>query len=222
LDKKKNRVNQKAAVAVLIIAVVMCFSATMTAQAETVVYPPIIGHFDTSQQFALSAPLVIGITTQASNPLDQPTRADIYQYVADNPGVHFRGICDALSLSVGMVQYHLGVLVCAGFLSVYGDGKMQRFFVASKYGQQQMKLISLLRHKTKGQILQTINSKKTVTHSELAVELEISSQGLTWQMHQLKREGVVEATSNGLKLNYQINQTYTETVNQAITLLKQS
>jgi len=212
-------VNQKAAVAVLIIAVVMCFSATMTTQAETV-YPPIIGHLDTSQQFALSAPLVIGITTQAPSPFDQPTRADIYQYVEGNPGVHFRGICEALSLSVGMVQYHLGVLVCAGFLSVYGDGKMQRFFAAGKYGQRQMKVISLLRHKTKGQILQIINGKKATSHSELAVQLKISSQGLTWQVHQLQRQGIVEATSNGLKLNYQINQTYTETVNQAITLLK--
>jgi len=105
-------------------------------------------------------------------------------------------------------------------LSVYDDGKMKRFFVAGKYGQRQMKVISLLRHKTKGQILQIIKGKKAASHSELAMKLEISSQGLTWQMHQLQRQGIVEATSNGLKLNYHINQTYTETVNQAITLLK--
>lgn len=212
--------NKNAAVAVLIIAMVMCFSATMTAQAETVVYPPFSGHLDSTQQFALSTPLVIGITTHAPNPLDQPTRADIYQYVEGNPGVHFRGICEALSLSVGMVQYHVGVLVCAGFLSVYGDGKMQRFFVAGKYSQREMKVVSLLRHKTKGKILRSINCKKAASHGDLASDLQISSQGLTWQMHQLQREGIVEATSYGLKLNYQINQTYTPTLNQAIALLE--
>ena len=212
--------NQKAAVAVLIIALVLCFSATLTTQAEAV-YSPFTGNLDTTQQFALSTPLVIGIATHTSNPLDQPTRADIYQYVEANPGVHFRGICEALCLSVGMVQYHVGLLVCAGFLSVYGDGNMQRFFAAGKYGQREMKAISLLRHKTKGNILRIINRKKAASHGEVAAELHVSSQAVTWQMHQLLCEGIVEATSCGLQLNYRINQTYIETVSHAIDLLEQ-
>jgi predicted transcriptional regulator len=208
------------AIALLIVALVMFASVALTAKTETV-YPPFTDHLDTTQQFALSTTLVIGISSQSHTELNQPTRAEIYSLLQDNPGIHFRGICDALCLSVGMVQYHVGVLACAEFLTVFSDGKMQRFFVSGKYSQRQMKVISLLRHKTSGTILEIISNKKGVSHGELAAELKITSQGLTWQMHRLEKEGIVEETSNGIKLVYSINKTYAPTVNESICLVGQ-
>ncbi len=213
--------NKKTAIALLIIAIIMSSSTALTAQAETV-YPPFINHLDTTQQLALSTPLVIGISSRSHNPLDQPTRAEIYLYVQNNPGVHFRGICEALTLCVGMVQYHISILACAGFLSIYGDGKMQRFFVAGKYSKRQMKIISLLRHETSGKILRIINVKKAVSHGELAAELQITSQGLTWQIHHLEKEGVVEQTSNGLKLSYNIKEAYSPIVSAYVSRVGQT
>ena len=132
------------AVTVLVAVVVLFFSLfTVTVQGENI-YPPFAAQ-DTTQQFALSTPLVLGISFQErADCLNQSTRAEIYALSKTTPGLHFRGICDSLALSIGMVQYHLGVLVSAGIVTAYSDGKMQRFFEAGKYTPKKMKLFSLL------------------------------------------------------------------------------
>ncbi len=205
--------------ALLVAVIVLFFSLALTPQADNV-FAPFENQLDTTQQFALSAPLVLGINFQANHPLNQTTRAEIYSLVQNNPGIHFRGICDSLGLSVGMVQYHVGILVSAGLLSVYSDGKMQRYFEASKYSTKKMKITSLLRHRTSREILKIIINKKAVTHGELATQLCITSQGLSWQMNRLKKAEIVEETSDGLKLTYFINQADAPLVTELINLVK--
>lgn len=205
-------------IAVVIAVIVLFFSMTLTADTDTV-FAPFQNQLDTTQHFTISGPLVLGISVQSSPELNQSTRAEIYCLVQNNPGINFRGICNSLCLPVGMVQYHAGILVSAGFLSVYCDGKMQRYFEAGKYSSKQMKIISLLRHKTKGIILKIIAEKKTAEHGQLAEELSITSQGMTWQIHHLEKEGVIEEIHNGLKLTYFINETYEATVNELVRVV---
>lgn len=84
-----------------------------------------------------------------------------------------------------------------------------------------MSIISLLRHKTKGKILRTLSIKSAVSHGELARGLSITSQGLTWQIHRLEKEGVIKEKSDGLKLTYVINDADLLTVQEAISVLGQ-
>lgn len=210
---------RNAAVAVLLTVVILLLSMTLTTQSETT-FTPFQNQLDTTQQFTLAAPLVLGVSTQYHSELNQTTRAEIYSLVKDNPGIHFRGICDNLALSIGMVQYHTGILVSAGFLSVYSDGKMLRYFNTGKYSARGMKIISLLRHKTRGKILKIISEKRAVTHGELASQLSITSQGLTWQIHNLEKEGVIQETRNGLKQTYHINEADTVIINELINIVK--
>jgi predicted transcriptional regulator len=200
-------IDRSEAVVVLLAVMVLFFSLTLTAQSDTV-YAPLQNQFDTLQQFALSVPLVVGISADSGSELNQSSRVEIYCLVQNSAGIHFRGICDALCLSVGMVQYHVGILVGAGFLSVYCDGKMKRYFETGKYSPREMKTISLLRHKTRGRILRLIVDEKVVGHGEFVRKLSITSQGVSWQMHRLEKEGLVEEASNGLKLTYFINDAY--------------
>jgi predicted transcriptional regulator len=207
------------AIAVLVAVIILLCSMTLTVKADTV-FAPFENQLDSTQHFALSAPLVLGIHLQADSELNQTTRAEIYGLIQNNPGIHFRGICDALGLSIGMVQYHVGILATAGFLSVYSDGKMQRYFEAAKFSVKERKIISLLRHKTRRSILRMISEKKTVTHGDLAAQLSITSQGLTWQMHRLQRAGIIKETNNGLKLTYSINGADQPLVSELINLVK--
>jgi predicted transcriptional regulator len=210
---------RNSAIAVVLAIAILCLSITITAQSNTV-FPLPNKHADMTQHFAAASPLVLGISSQPHTELNQTTRANIYTYVDNNPGVHFRGICDGLSLSVGMVQYHTGVLAGAGFLTVYSDGKMQRFFVSKKYSNRKMRIISFLRHKTAGNILKIICQKQAVSHGVLANELAISSQGLTWQMRNLKEEGVIQEANSGLKVTYYLNKTDLPLVEESISLIE--
>lgn len=123
--------------------------------------------------------------------LNNVTRAEIYDFVKANPGIQFRGICNGLGLSIGVAQFHLGVLTRAGLVSFFRDGKYKRFFEAKRFSKKQMKIISLLRHKTTASILKVLLDRK-VSHGELVHELSITSQGLSWQMNRLKKDLVAE------------------------------
>lgn len=213
------QLNRNAAIALVLAIAILCLSITSTTHNSTV-FPLPDNQVDLTQHFAVASPLVLGISSQQHTELNQTTRAHIYSYVENNPGVHFRGICDGLSLSVGMVQYHTTVLAGAGFLTVYSDGKMQRFFISRKYSNRKMQIISLLRHKTAGSILKIINRKQAVSHGELANELAISSQGLTWQMRNLKAEGVIQQTYNGLKVTYYLSKTDVPLIRESIDFVK--
>jgi predicted transcriptional regulator len=195
---------QASAIAAVVLSVLL-FSLSIVAATPNNFNLSIQNNLDRTQQFTSFAPVTLSISNPQSS-LNQSTRADIYSYVENNPGIHFRGLCDNLGLSIGRAQYHTGILVSAGFLTVYSDGKIKRFFVRGKYSLAKMKIISVLRHQTRGDILKIISERKTVSHSELASKLDITSQGLTWQMNQLEKEAIVKETNDGLRLIYSIKE----------------
>ena len=135
------------------------------------------------------------------------TRTEIYDFIAANPGVNFRGICNQLGLSIGLAQFHLGVLTKAGLVSYIRDGKYKRFFTSKRFSKKQMRMIAVLRHETAGTILKTLLERKQVSHVELASELSITSQGLTWHMNRLEKSRLITEIKDGNKLLYTLNQT---------------
>ena len=54
---------------------------------------------------------------QGSSFLNQTTHVQIYNFITNNPGLNFRGICNALTLPIGVVQYHLVVLMKGDLVS---------------------------------------------------------------------------------------------------------
>jgi predicted transcriptional regulator len=87
---------------------------------------------------------------QGSSFLNQTTRIQIYKFITNNPGINFRGICNSLTLPIGVVQYHLAVLMNGGLVSNRRDGRNKRYFESKKFSSIEMKIISVLRHETAG------------------------------------------------------------------------
>jgi len=162
---------------------------------------------DNSQSFVISAPLILGVGFhEDSQLLNQSTRMEIYNFVKDNPGIHFRGLCDNLGLSVGVVQYHLGLLTRAGLLLVHRDGQYKRYFETKRFGETEVKMISLLKHKTVRRILAVLSERDSMFHKDIALKLDISSQALTWQVSRLRKTGFVDAVKEGMKVKYILNE----------------
>ena len=160
------------------------------------------------QRLVFSLPLVVGAGLQGNSPqpLNQPTRLEICNFIKNNPGVHFRGICNGLNLSEGVVQYHLSVLEPAGLVKVYTDGLLTRYFESNKYTTKDVKLIALLKHETTGKILTALSQTDSVLHKDLARSLGVSSQALSWQMNQLKKTGLIETLKEGMSVRYFLNE----------------
>lgn len=171
------------------------------------VHSPSVPSVEDARPLILSASLVIGVGFQEDSTfLNQSTRMEIYDFVKNNPGIHFRGICNILALPIGVVQYHLGLLTSAGLLSVRRDGRYKRFFDSKKFGEDEMKIISLLRHETVGKILSILLEKRSVSHKDLSSKLGISSQALTWQINRLKKAGLIDFVTEGMKIRYLLAQ----------------
>ena len=143
----------------------------------------------------------------------------IYNFVTINPGTHFRDLCDYLSLPIGVVQYHLGLLTRAGLLSIRRDGRYKRYFENRRFTEAEMKVISLLRHETAGKILAILMEKQAVFHRDLATQLKISSQALTWQINHLKKTGLVKSLTEGMRVKYFLKEENRATVRQCIELI---
>lgn len=161
------------------------------------------------------------VGTTPSQLMSNSTRTEIYSYIVANPGIQFRGICTGLGIAIGTAEFHLGVLKKAGLISFVRDGKYKRFFANKKFSVKEMKLISLLRHKTTREILKTIISNKTIAHGKLASNLNITSQGLTWQMNRLKEEGIIEEKIENIKVTYNSNQMYLQILPELLFITEQ-
>lgn len=213
--------NQKAALTLLLMALMlsMCFTASA---ATTNTFSPLAEaqHLD-SLRFSTSVPLVVGAGLQGNtSPLEQPTRQEIYNYITANPGVHFRGICDGLGLSVGVVQYHLDVLEHADKIVGFIDGQNRRYFEAGAYSETQMQLISLVRHETTAKILAILTQNDGVLHRNLACSLGITSQALTWQMNRLKDAGLIHSEQVGVNVQYSV--TCPDAIRQALQTIQRT
>jgi len=156
---------------------------------------------------------------EASTLLNQTTRMDIYSFVKDNPGLHFRALSDYLGMPIGVLQYHLGLLVNGGLLSTYQDGRYKRYFESKRFTESEMRVISVLRNGTSGKILVALFEKPQMTHKDLALELNISSQALSWQMNRLEKMGFIKRGVEGLNVKYSLNDSVCVTVGQCAALL---
>jgi len=149
----------------------------------------------------------------ASALLNQTTRMTVFNFIKDNPGLHFRAISDCLEMPIGALQYHLSLLVNGGLVSAYSDGRYKRYFESKKFTEAEVKAISILRHETAGKILVTLMEKQRALHKDIAAQLGISSQALSWQMNRLEKMGVIRKSAEGLQVKYSLDHKIRNAVN---------
>ena len=159
--------------------------------------------------------------TTGESPFNNSTRTEIYDLIKDNPGIQFRGVCASLSLPVGLAQYHLGVLIKAGLVSFIRDGRYKRFFEFRKFSGKEMVTISLMRHNTAKRILQALLDKKRISHGELACQVSITSQALTWQMKTLRKTEFVLQANEGLRTIYSLDDASAPNLKKYMTLVEE-
>jgi len=182
-----------------------------------------LGAVTTNPYCLLALPASFSVNGGANNhaSFNNGTRTQIYNYIEGNPGVQFRGICAALSLPVGLAQYHLGVLIKSGLVSFIRDGRYKRFFRSKKFSRKQMLTISLLRHETAKRILEALLNKKHLSHGELAGEVSITSQALTWQMKRLGKTEFITQANEGLRTIYSLDENSVPMLMQYLALVEE-
>jgi len=169
-------------------------------------------------QSVVSIPIIAGVDLDGGS-LNRSARGEIFDFVRDNPGVHFRGICRHLGLSIGVVQYHLGLLTSAGHLISRRERRYKRYFESGRFSETDIEVISALRNGTARKIITILLGEPNLRHADLASLLDISSQALTWQIKRLKANGLVGVEAEYRTIRYSVTEERLPTVKEFMDLV---
>jgi len=144
--------------------------------------------------------------------LQQNTRSAIFTIISNNEGIHLREICRLLNKKMGVIQYHLQVLENCNLITSIKDGRYRRFFTnkTNLRNYSNKIIVSLTRRETTSKLLESIykHNGTGIFHKELAHEVGISSQAITWHIKKLLNENIIRSEKIGRQKKYFIVDEY--------------
>jgi predicted transcriptional regulator len=138
--------------------------------------------------------LVVAVYTRLKSRqmLDHQTRERLFNYIQNNPGVHYRGILKDLDLSMGVLTHHLNMLESQDYIKSTQDGSYRRFFPKDTKIDTQ-----LLLTEPQQMILQAIKDNPGISQSKIANNLNMTKKTVYYNVHQLRDAGVVYVDKDG-------------------------
>ncbi|MFB6079572.1 MAG: winged helix-turn-helix transcriptional regulator [Haloferacaceae archaeon] len=136
--------------------------------------------------------------------LELDSRRAIYRYVAANPGVHFRGLLDALDYAQGTVQYHLGWLEDEGLVETSADGNYTRYYPADSFDEADRAVMNALRREYARRIVAHLAADGPLSTAELSDRLDRSPSTVSWHLSKLDDAGLVEGERRGRSVVYEL------------------
>lgn len=136
--------------------------------------------------------------------LELESRRAIYQHVAANPGVHFRGLLDALDYAQGTVQYHLRWLEEQGLVRVSDDGKYTRYYPTETFDEADEAIMNALRREYARRIVAHLAADGPLTTAALSDRLGRSPSTVSWHLSKLDDAGLVTKERQGRSVEYEL------------------
>lgn len=126
------------------------------------------------------------------NPLDNPRRERIYEFVAESGMAHLAEIQRATGIPLSSVAYHLKILKRKGLLaSVKENGYTVYFPRRPELSHEEMERLALLAHETRRDIAHVLVAEEHLTQADLAEMLEVSRSTVSRQLSRLLENDLV-------------------------------
>jgi predicted transcriptional regulator len=139
------------------------------------------------------------------NVLDCPERQQIFSWIQNHPGIHFRELERQTGTNRGTLSYHLEILAqTQKILTARNSGHTRYFENNGKYSALEQKILSSLNNERKSTILQVLLDSPA-TQAELSKSLNISNPSVAWHMKWLYRQGIVSIQKHGRQQKYCLN-----------------
>ena len=124
--------------------------------------------------------------------LENKIRAQILEYINENPGVHYRKILSDLNLQMGVLTHHLHMLEQQYYLKSHHDNMYRRYYLASAKMDTMAKLSD-----PRARILHMIQSRPGISQSGIARDLNQNRKSVHYHVKRLSDEGLVHIEPNG-------------------------
>ena len=128
------------------------------------------------------------------------TRSVIYQYILRYPGLHYRELIRKLDISGGTLRHHLNHLIKQEALIAKHEGRYTRYYVAKNIGNEEKKILHLLRQNTPRNIILYLITYVGASQIELSKALGKNPKTIEFHLKRFRDLDIIEPApvSNGL------------------------
>lgn len=128
-----------------------------------------------------------------------PLRQEIEELVKEKPGIFFRNTIRDTNRTVGVCQYHINRLLQEGKIISFETTNYKGYFpfYMKNLSNKRKTALVLLRVKNKGEILRILAERKEISQKELADQLNISVQNLSYHLKHLEDGGLIQKIKEG-------------------------
>jgi DNA-binding MarR family transcriptional regulator len=124
--------------------------------------------------------------------LEHQRREQIFNYVKENPGQHFRGIQKALGFEVGVLGHHINKLEREEFIKSRQDGQYRRF-----YPMDAKIDVKLILSQVQENILNWIKKHPGISGHTIATQLGVDNKVVTYHVNVLQNAGFIYTEKQG-------------------------
>jgi predicted transcriptional regulator len=129
--------------------------------------------------------------------LDLDSRRRIFDLIRSRPGTYLREMERELGMQVGVLTYHLKVLMDAGMVRMEEEGNHQRYFPAEGFIFTDRKIISYLRNRSARAILMYSMDRGSISFSDLLALMGTSKSTLSYHLKRLSSAGLIIISKAG-------------------------
>jgi predicted transcriptional regulator len=137
--------------------------------------------------------------------LEHETRTAIYDRIVACPGIHASALIRDLGVNRGTLQYHLERLQEFGMVTAASvEGHTGYFENREKYSILEEKVLIHLRNGNAQKILSILLERRAASRRDLAGRLAIAGPSVSWHMHRLEADSIVQAEQYGRERRYRL------------------
>jgi predicted transcriptional regulator len=141
---------------------------------------------------ALIVSLIMYSKIKRENMLKNAVRKRIFDYIIENPGMHYRGILNGLDLPMGVLTYHLNRLEKAQYIRSRQDGMYRRFYTKGPKTEMRFFLSDI-----QESILSVIKENQGISQSKIAEKIQVSRKVVNYHVNILDQAGLIFVESHG-------------------------
>lgn len=124
-----------------------------------------------------------------SDPLENQFRADIYRSIRDSPGIHISRLSEETLIHRSTVRYHIRVLRQEGLVAERVIRGRHRLYPVES---DEFSLPAALQEDATATLLQALVRSEPASVSMLATELDRAPSTVSYHLHRLAEDGLVE------------------------------
>ncbi len=136
--------------------------------------------------------------------LELESRRQIYNYILEYPGLHFRELSRKIRMPKSTLKYHLKYLKKRELIvETYAD-KYTRYYVSKKVGNDTKKILEIIRQDSLRRIILSMKIPNTVTLEYLTYDLDKAPSTVSYHLKKLIDADIVERIKVDNKVKFRL------------------